>query len=68
KADNVNEEESRINDYVMNEDINSAYVMNTLDLDEWTIIAGLRYEGTRFKAKGTGIRDDEFETISSKNS
>lgn len=68
KADNVNEEESRINDYVMNEDINSAYVMNTLDLDDWTIIAGLRYEGTRFKAKGTGIRDDQFETISSKNS
>jgi len=68
KADNINEEESRINDYVMNEDINSAYVMNTLDLDDWTIIAGLRYEGTRFKAKGTGIRDGDFESISSKNS
>lgn len=68
KADNVNEEESRINDYVLNEDINAAYVMNTLDLDDWTIIAGLRYEGTEFRAKGTGIRDGNFEAISSKNS
>lgn len=68
KAGNVDTEESQINDFVMNEDINAAYVMNTLDLDDWTIIAGLRYEGTEFKAKGTGIRDGNFEAISSKNS
>ncbi|BDZ75333.1 TonB-dependent receptor [Methylophaga marina] len=68
KAGNVDAEESQINDFVMNEDINAAYVMNTLDLDDWTIIAGLRYEGTEFKAKGTGIRDGNFEAISSKNS
>ncbi|WP_284451126.1 TonB-dependent receptor [Methylophaga thalassica] len=64
---NINTEETRINDYVMNEDINAAYVMNTLDLDNWTLIAGMRYEQTDFEAKGTGIRDDVFQEISSKN-
>lgn len=67
-ASNINEEETRINDYVMNEDINAAYVMNTLDLDNWTIIAGMRYEQTDFEAKGTGIRDNVYQEISSKNS
>ncbi|MGY4825221.1 TonB-dependent receptor [Stutzerimonas chloritidismutans] len=59
------EEESRINDFDMHEDINAAYLMNTVDIDRWRVIAGLRYEGTRFRAKGTGLRDDQFESISS---
>jgi outer membrane receptor protein involved in Fe transport len=41
----------------MHEDINAAYLMNTVDIDRWRVIAGLRYEGTRFSAKGTGLRD-----------
>ncbi|MEK0363921.1 TonB-dependent receptor [Pseudomonas sp. CBC3] len=61
------EEESRIGDFDMSEDINAAYFMNTLDLDQWRIIAGLRYEGTEFSAKGTGLRDGEFEAVSSDN-
>ncbi|PKL94811.1 MAG: TonB-dependent receptor, partial [Gammaproteobacteria bacterium HGW-Gammaproteobacteria-9] len=61
------EEESRINDFDMHEDINAAYLMNTVDVDRWRVIAGLRYEGTRFRAKGTGMRDDQFESISSSN-
>lgn len=59
------EEQSRINDFDMREDIDAAYVMNTLDLDRWRFIAGMRYEGTDFSAKGTGVRDGVFETISS---
>jgi len=62
------QEESRIGDFDMSEDINAAYFMNTLDLDKWRIIAGLRYEGTEFSAKGTGLRDGEFEAVSSDNS
>ena len=62
------EEGSRIKDYDMDEDINAAYFMNTVDVDKWRLIAGLRYEGTRFKAKGTGLRDDGFESIDAKNS
>jgi TonB-dependent receptor len=61
------EEESRIGDFDMTEDINAAYFMNTLDLDKWRIIAGLRYEGTEFSAKGTGLRDGDFEAVSSDN-
>ena len=54
------EEQSRVNDFTMSEDINAAYLMHTLDIDDWRVIAGLRYEGTEFKAKGTGIQDGEF--------
>lgn len=61
------EEESRINDFTMHEDINAAYLMNTLDVDDWRFIAGLRYEGTEFEAKGTGLRDGVYEDSHSKN-
>lgn len=62
------EEASRINDFKMSEDINSAYAMNTIDIDKWRFIAGLRYEGTKFKAKGTSIIDGEFGQVSESNS
>ncbi|MBU1332147.1 MAG: TonB-dependent receptor [Gammaproteobacteria bacterium] len=61
KADFYNEEESRINDFEMSEDINAAYLMNSVDIDDWRFIAGLRYEGTEFEAKGTGLRDGTYE-------
>lgn len=56
----LDDEESRINDFSIREDINAAYLMNTLDFDQLRLIAGLRYESTRMSAKGTGLRDDEF--------
>lgn len=62
-----NQEDSTINDYRMSEDINAAYLMNTLDVDNWRFIAGLRYEGTRFKADGTGLNDGEYQTSSHQN-
>jgi len=61
------EENSRINDFDMREDINAAYLMNSLDIDDWRFIAGLRYEGTEFEAKGTGLRDGAYESTQSKN-
>lgn len=61
------EENSRINDFDMREDINAAYLMNTLDVDDWRFIAGLRYEGTEFEAKGTGLRDGVYEDSHSRN-
>ncbi|TBV10944.1 TonB-dependent receptor [Pseudomonas kirkiae] len=67
RADYYDEEESRINDFKMNEDIDAAYLMNTLDLDDLRIIAGLRYERTEFQAKGTGMRDGAFEATRSDN-
>ncbi|MDT8905452.1 TonB-dependent receptor [Pseudomonas sp. NFACC32-1] len=54
------EQESRVNDFKMSEDINAAYLMNTVDIDDWRFIAGMRYEGTEFEAKGTGATDGVF--------
>lgn len=62
-----NEEESRVNDFDMSEDIDAAYLMHTLDIDDLRIIAGLRYEGTEFEAKGTGIRDGDYQAIEAGN-
>lgn len=61
-------EESTINDYRMSEDINAAYLMNTLDVDNWRFITGLRYEGTRFTADGTGLRDGEYQASNHRSS
>jgi TonB-dependent receptor len=66
RDDFYNAEESRVNDFEMSEDINAAYLMNSLDVDDWRFIAGVRYEGTEFEAKGTGIRDGVFENSESK--
>ncbi|CAH0321406.1 TonB-dependent receptor [Pseudomonas brassicacearum] len=54
------EQESRVNDFKMSEDINAGYLMNTVDIDDWRFIAGMRYEGTEFDAKGTGATDGVF--------
>lgn len=68
KSEYQNEEDSRINDFKMNEDIDAAYIQNTFSSGLWRILAGVRYEGTKFEANGTGIRDGAYESISSKNS
>lgn len=67
RAAYYDEEASRINDFDMSEDINAAYLMNTLDIGDWRLIAGLRYEGTRFEAKGTGLREGVYERVDSNN-
>lgn len=60
------ETESRVNDFKIREDINAGYLMNTVDIDDWRFIAGLRYEGTEFEAKGTGATDGEFQSTATK--
>ncbi|NIE78282.1 TonB-dependent receptor [Pantoea sp. Ap-967] len=67
RAAYYDEEASRINDFDMREDINAAYLMNTVDIGDLRLIAGLRYEGTKFNAKGTGLRDGVYESIDSSN-
>ena len=59
----VNEEESRINDFSMHEDINAGYVQNTFNSGLWRVLVGVRYEGTKFKANGTGIEDGVFSAV-----
>ncbi|WDE07595.1 TonB-dependent receptor [Thalassomonas viridans] len=47
--------ESRGNSYTSEEDIFAAYAMVTLDMDNWQLVAGLRYEGTRFDTRGNRV-------------
>ncbi len=65
----MKEDESRIGDYEMQEDINAAYLMNTVDLDKWTIITGLRYEHTDFDTDGTryDADSDEYSAVNESN-
>jgi TonB-dependent receptor len=46
-------------DYTMNEDVMAAYLMSTLDLGDWRIVYGVRWEDTDFDATGTRIQVDE---------
>lgn len=68
RDDFFDEEESRINDFSIRENINAAYLMNNLDIDDLRLIVGLRYESTRMKAKGTGLNDGVYEATRRNNS
>ncbi|MET0518872.1 MAG: TonB-dependent receptor, partial [Burkholderiaceae bacterium] len=44
---------SALSDYDIHEDIDAGYLQTSLDLStRWTVLAGLRYERTRFSANG----------------
>ena len=64
----VNEEDSRINDFSMRENINAAYVQNTISGGPWRVLLGVRYEGTRFTANGTGLNGEDYIAVSARNS
>jgi TonB-dependent receptor len=59
----LDEEDSRINDFSMNEDINAAYIQNTFSQGMWRLLAGVRYEGTDFSASGTGVEDGTLSDV-----
>ncbi|GIU20765.1 MULTISPECIES: TonB-dependent receptor [unclassified Shewanella] len=57
--------ESQINDFDIDEDIAAAYVMGHIDIDNLRILAGVRFEHTGMYSKGTGFdesQDDFFAT------
>jgi len=51
----IDAQESTVNDYEMEEDLNAAYIMGRVDIDNWRLLAGFRYESTDFSAQGTGF-------------
>ncbi len=59
-ASYIDEEESTINNFRMHEDIDAAYVQTGFEAVGWRWLAGVRHEGTRFKAEGTGVKDGDF--------
>ncbi|MEZ5509345.1 MAG: TonB-dependent receptor [Gammaproteobacteria bacterium] len=63
----LNEEDSRIDDFTINEDIDAAYVMNSVDIGAWHLIAGVRYEGTELEAEGTQLDNGDFSNVNVSN-
>jgi TonB-dependent receptor len=58
--------DSTVDDYRMHEDIDAAYVQNSVDIDAWHVLAGVRAEHTKFKAAGARV-NEEAETIDAVN-
>jgi TonB-dependent receptor len=51
--------DSTIDDYRMKEDIDAAYVQNSIDIDAWHVLGGVRAERTRFDAAGSRVNEEE---------
>lgn len=51
--------ESAINDFDIDEDISSAYIMGHVDIDNLRLLAGVRYEHTDVKSSGTGYDESQ---------
>lgn len=55
--------ESIIGDYEITEDTSAAYVMGRIDIDNWRLLTGVRYENTDFTAEGFSYDgESEVET------
>lgn len=51
-AQEVDEAESAIGDYLIGEDTSAAYAMVRVDVDAWRVLTGVRYESIEFSAQG----------------
>lgn len=58
-----NEAESSIGDYEITEDTSAAYVMGTVDISDWRVLAGVRYENTDFTAEGYSYDENVDEDV-----
>ncbi|NMM41019.1 TonB-dependent receptor [Pseudoalteromonas arctica] len=52
---NESQIESDGQSYVSNEDITAAYAMVSMDIDKLHVVAGVRYEGTKFETQGNQV-------------
>lgn len=50
--------ESSIGDYKLTEDTSAAYIMGRVDISDWRILTGVRYENTDFTAQGNSVDSD----------
>ncbi|HEX7987758.1 MAG TPA: TonB-dependent receptor [Duganella sp.] len=62
--------DSTVDDYRMDEDIDAAYVQNSIDLDAWHLLAGVRAEHTKFDAAGARVNEEEesFDAVTRRRS
>lgn len=58
EAAEEDEVESSIGDYLVTEDTSAAYVMGRVDINDWRILTGVRYENTDFTAQGNSYDSD----------
>tara|TARA_R110002126_G_scaffold75469_28_gene188455 strand:+ start:6320 stop:8839 length:2520 start_codon:yes stop_codon:yes gene_type:complete len=63
RADFVDEVESQINDYQVDEDISAGYLMAQWQFADWQLVGGVRYEHEKRNAVGTRY-DDSTELFS----
>jgi len=61
EAAEEDEVESSIGDYDITEDTSAAYVMGRVDINDWRILTGVRYENTDFTAQGNSYDGDADE-------
>jgi TonB-dependent receptor len=55
--------ESNLNDYAMDEDIDSAYLQAAADIGNWRLLAGVRHERTRFAARGQQVAGSSVQAL-----
>ena len=60
--DNRDLEESNVGDFSVREDTSAAYVMGRVDIDQWRLLTGVRYESVDFSAKGYRLDGDDLST------
>ena len=58
--------ESSIGDYEITEDTSAAYMMGRIDINDWRILTGVRYENTDFTARGYSY-DSENDLVSTQD-
>lgn len=61
--DALDDEESTVNDFRIDERIDAAYVQAGFDLSGTRMLVGVRRESTRLDAAGTGLDDDGFRSV-----
>jgi TonB-dependent receptor len=67
QAEFYSEEDSRIEDFDVSEQVSAAYLMGRIDLGDLRLLAGVRYEDTDFSAQGTRYDGDNFEDNNADN-
>jgi TonB-dependent receptor len=60
--------ESTLDDFRLDEDINAGYVQASLEQGDWHLLAGVRNERTRFKARGNQVSEDGATPLASSKS
>ncbi|WP_246624858.1 TonB-dependent receptor [Oceanobacter mangrovi] len=60
-------EDSFIEDYTIEEDINAAYLMGKIELDQLQLIGGFRHEATKQKSKGYELSNGDLSRINFTN-